>query len=98
MNLIQQFKNLFDPSTALGAFLISFFAGVLGSLVVGFFSGRKYQESIQKENNVDVIEAGDIIQDVHKINSKNMSGSKIVKKNTIRSGTVSGTIKQDVDE
>ncbi len=31
MNLVQQFQNLLDPSTALGAFLISLLAGVVCS-------------------------------------------------------------------
>ena len=38
MDIVQQFQNLFDPSTALGAFLISFIAGIVSS----FFVGRKF--------------------------------------------------------
>ena len=29
MNLVQQFQNLLDPSTTLGAFLISLIAGIV---------------------------------------------------------------------
>ena len=55
MNLVQQFQNLFDPSTALGAFLISLLAGV----VCSFLLGRKYQKEIDKKN---IIEAKKPIQ------------------------------------
>lgn len=55
MNLVQQFQNLLDPSTALGAFLISLLAGV----VCSFLLGRKYQKEIDKKN---IIEAKKLIQ------------------------------------
>ena len=45
MNLVQQFQNLFDPSTALGAFLISLLAGV----VCSFLLGRKYQKELTRK-------------------------------------------------
>jgi ABC-type antimicrobial peptide transport system permease subunit len=55
-NIGQQFKNLIDPSTALGAFLISIFASFVG----GFFTSNKMKKkNIQKARDVD----GDMIQD-----------------------------------
>ena len=62
MNLVQQFQNLFDPSTALGAFLISLLAGV----VCSFLFGRKYQKEIDKKNSIEAEKVGSIIQDVRK--------------------------------
>lgn len=59
MDIVQQFQNLFDPSTALGAFLISFIAGIVSS----FFVGRKFQKEIDKKNYVEVHKVGEIIQD-----------------------------------
>ncbi len=47
MNIIDQFALLFDPSSALGAFLIS----VAASLVVGFFTGKAVS-NIQIGKNV----------------------------------------------
>ncbi|MGN0395204.1 MAG: hypothetical protein ACI4EF_07565 [Coprococcus sp.] len=94
MNLLQQFKNLFDPSTALGAFLISFVAGIVSS----FFVGRKYQIHREKKNSIDVHSAGEIIQDVHKKNNPDLKDVKTVKKNMIKAGTVTGSIKQDIEE
>lgn len=41
--MLQQFSNLIDPSTALGAFVIS----ILASFVGGFFTGKKVT-NIQK--------------------------------------------------
>lgn len=53
MNIIEQFNAIIDPSTTLGAFLIS----TIASLVVGFFTGIKIT-NIQKGKNVK----GDMIQ------------------------------------
>ena len=50
--LIEQFKNLFDPSTALGAFLISFVAGIAAS----FFGGYKLGKYVKKNNCIDILE------------------------------------------
>lgn len=94
MDIVQQFQNLFDPSTALGAFLISFIAGIVSS----FFVGRKYQKEIDKKNYVDVQKAGEIIQDVHKQKNLGSKDEKVKKNNKIKAGTVTGTIKQDVEE
>lgn len=94
MDIIQQFQNLFDPSTALGAFLISFIAGIVSS----FFVGRKFQKEIDKKNYVEVQKAGEIIQDVHKQRNLDSKDEKVKKNNTIKAGTVTGTIKQDVEE
>lgn len=46
-NLFQQFSNLIDPSTALGAFLIS----ILASFLSGFFTSKKIT-NIQKSKTV----------------------------------------------
>lgn len=53
MNIIDQFISIMDPSTTLGAFIIS----VVASLVVGFFTGKKVT-NIQKGRNIK----GDMIQ------------------------------------
>ena len=94
MDIVQQFQNLFDPSTALGAFLISFIAGIVSS----FFVGRKFQKEIDKKNYVEVQKVGEIIQDVHKQKNLDSKDEKVKKNNMIKAGTVTGTIKQDVEE
>lgn len=94
MNLVQQFQNLFDPSTALGAFLISLLAGV----VCSFLLGRKYQKEIDKKNIIEAKKANSIIQDVRKAGKSDLADEKVKKSNTIKVGTVTGTIKQDVEE
>ena len=66
VNLVEQFQNLFDPSTALGAFLISLASGIVVSFLGGFFSGRSYQKKIDKENSIEVQKAGEILQDIRK--------------------------------
>lgn len=53
MNIIDQFIAIVDPSTTLGAFIIS----IAASLVVGFFTGKKVT-NIQKGKNIK----GDMIQ------------------------------------
>ena len=94
MDIVQQFQNLFDPSTALGAFLIGFIAGIVSS----FFVGRKFQKEIDKKNYVEVHKVGEIIQDVHKQKNLDSKDEKVKKNNMIKAGTVTGTIKQDVEE
>ena len=94
MDIVQQFQNLFDPSNALGAFLISFIAGIVSS----FFVGRKFQKEIDKKNYVEVHKVGEIIQDVHKQKNLDSKDEKVKKNNMIKAGTVTGTIKQDVEE
>ena len=94
MDIVQQFQNLFDPSTALGAFLISFIAGIVSS----FFVGRKFQKEIDKKNYVEVHKVGEIIQDLHKQKNLDSKDEKVKKNNMIKAGTVTGTIKQDVEE
>lgn len=94
MDIVQQFQNLFDPSTALGAFLISFIAGIVSF----FFVGRKFQKEIDKKNYVEVHKVGEIIQDVHKQKNLDSKDEKVKKNNMIKAGTVTGTIKQDVEE
>lgn len=94
MNLVQQFQNLIDPSTALGAFLISLLAGV----VCSFLFGRKYQKEIDKKNSIEAEKVGSIIQDVRKTGKSDLADEKVKKSNSIKVGTVTGTIKQDVEE
>lgn|GEM_PF-2986459 len=64
------FKALVDPSTTLGAFLISMAASIVVSIIVGFFSGKTYQirkinKNVQKNGNVfgDAIVANTIIKE-----------------------------------
>jgi len=46
--MVEQFKALFDPGTALGAFLIS----LLASAILSFFAGKKYGQNINlKQKN-----------------------------------------------
>lgn len=59
--------SIFNPSTSLGALVISVIAGLISGIILGFFSGRKYermiskksQSSIKGDNNV-VIQDSDI--------------------------------------
>lgn len=53
MNILDQFIAIMNPSTTLGAFIIS----IISSLVVGFFTGKKVTNT-QKGKNV----RGDMIQ------------------------------------
>ncbi|MCF8020046.1 MAG: hypothetical protein K9L62_11650 [Vallitaleaceae bacterium] len=53
MDIIDQFIVIVDPSTTLGAFIIS----IAASLAVGFFTGKKVTNN-QKGKNV----RGDMIQ------------------------------------
>lgn len=94
MNLAQQFQNLIDPSTAFGAFFISLLAGV----VCSFLLGRKYQKEIDKKNIIEAKKANSIIQDVRKTGKSDLADEKVNKSNSIKVGTVTGTIKQDVEE
>ena len=79
MNLVQQFQNLFDPSTALGAFLISLLAGV----VCSFLLGRKYQKEIDKKNIIEAKKANSIIQDVRKTGKSDLANEKVKKSNSV---------------
>lgn len=66
MNLFNQFSILFDPSQALGAFLISFFAGIVSSFFVGMFTEKqltKHKKSIKKNKQNIKGNYGVIIQD-----------------------------------
>lgn len=40
--MLIEFKNLLDPATTLGAFLISIIAGIIVSFILGFFTGNTY--------------------------------------------------------
>ncbi|MCM1174642.1 MAG: hypothetical protein NC341_06270 [Blautia sp.] len=85
MDFLARFLNMIDPSTVLGAFLIS----VCASLFVGFFSRKK--EKGGKENRITVKEAKNIDQDVGEETKHYFH-----KKNTIRADKVTGNIRQDV--
>lgn len=94
MNLVQQFQNLVDPSTTLGAFLIS----LIASIVVSFLFGMKFQRKIDKKNNIEVEKVDSIHQDIHKKSASDSESEKVRKSNSIKAGIVTGTIKQDVEE
>lgn len=93
MILVEQFQNLLDPSTALGAFLISLLAGIVPS----FLLGMKFQK-IDKKNSIEAEKVESIIQDVHKKGASDAVDEKVKKSNSINVGIVTGTIKQDVEE
>lgn len=58
----RQFSNLFDPGTALGAFLIS----CLASCTCSFIGGVKWKEHTVKKNKITSDEIkGSIHQDIH---------------------------------
>ena len=97
VNLVEQFQNLFDPSTALGAFLISLASGIVVSFLGGFFSGRSYQRKSTRKQHRST-KAGEILQDIRKESTPNVGDEKIKKTNSIKAGTVTGAIKQDVEE
>ncbi len=94
--ILEQFKNLFDPSTALGAFLISFAAGILCSFIGGW-------KACQHRYNKNKIEAndvrGNIVQHSTARDSDSSKVSSIEKgKNSIKVHNAQGDIKQDVRE
>lgn len=92
--LYEQFKNLFDPGTALGAFLISFIAGIATSFIGGVKCGKLM--SIKK-NSIDITETveGDVSQDVHYQEDTENIIKKERKSNSIHVGNVKGNINQD---
>lgn len=97
MDIIDQFKNLFDPGTALGAFLISLLSGI----AVSFFGGYKFGKKVKKKNTIDIGgEAdGDIFQDVHKpIHGNTKELIQETKTNRIHAKSVEGTISQDCEK
>ena len=94
MNLVQQFQNLFNPSETLGAFLISLMAGMASSFLLGI----KFQKEIDKKNSIEAEKVGSIIQDVRKKSVPDLENEKVKKSNSIKVGTITGTIKQDVEE
>ena len=56
------------------------------------------EKEIDKKNYVEVHKVGEIIQDVHKQKNLDSKDEKVKKNNMIKAGTVTGTIKQDVEE
>lgn len=94
--LANQFSNLFDPGTALGAFLIS----CLASCTCSFIGGMKWKEYIAKKNKIlgDEIK-GSIYQDIHKQAQEDFSGvRKVSKRNEIRVKKIDGDIWQDSEK
>ena len=91
-----QFSNLFDPGTALGAFLISCLAGGTCS----FIAGAKRKEYTMKKNKITSDEIkGSIQQDVHTQKQGDSSAvQKISKKNAINIKKVDGDVWQDSEK
>lgn len=86
------FKALIDPSTTLGAFLISLLAGILGGLFVGFITGSNYQKRKVNTIKADQID-GDVFQGSSNENLEEKKNSKT--KNRIIAETIGGSIVQD---
>lgn len=86
-----QFSNLLDPGTALGAFLISCLAGWTCS----FIAGAKWKEHTMKKNKIK----GSIHQDMH-IQKQGDSSviRKTAKKNEINVKKVDGDVWQDSEK
>lgn len=63
MNIIKQFEILFDPSKALGAFLISVLSGVVVSFITGKEVGKR--NVIKSKNNAGTINQ-DVINNINK--------------------------------
>lgn len=77
MSIFEQFQNIVNPSTTLGAFLISIAASIVASVLIGFFTGRHYQKKIDKKNSIEANTAmGSITQDKIKNNSESGSSKK----------------------
>jgi len=92
MNIFQQFQMIMDPSTTLGAFIISVVAGLL----VGFITGFKCKKIVNKENTIVADKTKNISQDI--TNSEEIKGNnKIQKTNVIHVGDVEGDIFQDIE-
>ena len=92
----RQFSNLFDPGTALGAFLIS----CLASCTCSFIGGVKWKEHTVKKNKITSDEIkGSIHQDIH-IQTQGDSSAvrKISKKNEINVKKVDGDVWQDSEK
>lgn len=51
--MTMNFSELLDPGATLGAFLISTAASLFVGIILGFFSGKKYEKSkIYKTNQI----------------------------------------------
>ena len=92
----RQFSNLFDPGTALGAFLIS----CLASCTCSFIGGVKWKEHTVKKNKITSDEIkGSIHQDIHIQTQVDLSAvRKISKKNEINVKKVDGDVWQDSEK
>lgn len=103
MSIYEQFQSIVNPSTTLGAFLISIVASIVASVLIGFFTGRQYQKMIEKKNSIETNAVmGSITQDKRKNINESGSSKKsdvlISKENRIKAGNVFGDISQDVEE
>ena len=92
--LYEQFSVLFDPSKALGAFLISLIPG----LICTFIGGRRYERYKSNKIRAERVQ-GNIRQNVKLStdgeNSKEAKNGK--EKNTVTVQTIKGDIWQDVE-
>ena len=86
------FQALIDPSTTLGAFLISLVAGIFGGAILGFITGKNYQKRKTNKVKADTIESA-VYQGNATTNTEQKKSEKT--KNTINAGTVKGPIVQD---
>lgn len=93
-SLAEQFENLIDPSTALGAFLISLVAGLVCSFITGW-QACKYKN---RKNDIEANDVGGSInQDINSDQSNNYDKASFEKtKNSIKVRNVQGDINQDV--
>ncbi len=88
MNIIEQFKNLLDPGNALGAFIISFIAGIASSFIGGYKAGRYIRNNSIRADEVE----GNVFQDEKKKDSNDIN---VPTKNNIVIKKIKGNIKQD---
>lgn len=87
--MLDQFMNLLDPSTTLGAYIIS----LLASATFSFVCGRKYERHSRKKN---IIKAEEVDGTIYQ-NERNTNENKIFNEelNLIQAKTVKGDIQQD---
>ena len=59
---------------------------------------RAAAAAIESEKRRKAEKVGSILQDIHKKSASDSESEKVKKSNSIKVGTVTGTIKQDVEE
>ena len=84
------FSALIDPSTTLGAFLISLVAGIFGGLFIGFITGSNYQK-----RKINKIRAKRINGDIYQGNREEGGKGSSKTKNVIKADTIDSAIVQD---